>query len=164
MASGMTLVPVAIAAAAATDALGGGLGGVGQQGQLAGALDGGRDLVLVPAAGARDAARADLAALGHEAPQARDVLVVDELDLVLAVRAGLAAPAAGTALLVSATRRLRCALALLGHGGESLLGCCGKKSGRANARLALTREVQSVTRARGHRSSGAVSQRADGAV
>src|SRR3954451_12340931 len=117
MASGMALVPVAIAvaAAAAADALGGGLGRVGQQRELTGALDGGRDLVLVPAAGAGDATRPDLAALGHEPAQAGDVLVVDELDLVLAIRAGLAAPAARAALLVPATSRLRRALALLGH-------------------------------------------------
>src|SRR5262245_50551545 len=106
MASGMALVPVPIAvtAAAAAGGLGRGLGGVRQQRQLAGALDGGRDLVLMTTAGARDAARADLAALGDEAAQARHVLVVDELDLVLAVRAGLATPAARAALLVPATR------------------------------------------------------------
>src|SRR3954469_13587676 len=107
MASGMALVPVPIAvtAAAAADALGGRLGGVGQQGQLAGALDGRGDLVLVPAAGAGDPARADLAALGDELPQRGDVLVVDELDLVLAVLAGLATAAAGTTLAVTPARR-----------------------------------------------------------
>ena len=53
----------------------------------------GRDLALVAAARAGDAPRADLAALGDEAAQRRGVLVVDLLDLVLAVRAGLAPPA-----------------------------------------------------------------------
>src|SRR5262245_55968019 len=119
MASGMALVPVPIAAAAAAGGLGGRLGGVRQQRQLASALDRGRDLVLVPAAGAGDATGADLAALGHEATEARHVLVVDELDLVLAVRAGLATPAARAALLVPATRWLRRRLALLSHGGVS---------------------------------------------
>src|SRR4051794_24463013 len=137
MASGIGLVPlpIAVTPAAAADALGGGLGRVGQQGQLAGALHRGRDLVLVPAAGAGDATRADLAALGDESAQAGDVLVVDELDLVLAVRAGLAAPAARAALLVPTAGRLRRALALLGHGGE-VLAWVLLKSGRANARLA----------------------------
>src|SRR5262249_1167698 len=68
---------------------------------------------LVAAAGARDPPRADLAALGDEAPQRADVLVVDVLDLVLAVQAGLTPAAAGPALLVPATCGL--AIALLGH-------------------------------------------------
>jgi hypothetical protein len=118
MASGTRLVPVpiAVAAAAAADALRRGLGRVGQQGELAGALHSAGDLALVPAAGARDATRADLAALGDEPAQAGDVLVIDVLDLVLAVRARLAAPGTGSALLVPATSRLRRALTLLGHG------------------------------------------------
>src|SRR5262245_11269398 len=70
------------------------------------------------AAGAADPARADLPALGDEPAQRRDVLVVDLLDLVLAVRAGLAATPAGTALLVAPARRLACAL--LGHFSEFL--------------------------------------------
>src|ERR1700759_4918432 len=117
MASGMALVPVPIAAAAAAaaDALGRRLGRVRQEGDLASALDGGRDLVLVPAAGAGDATGPDLAALGHEATQTGHVLVVDELDLVLPVRAGLATPAARAALLVPPAGRL--GAALLGHGG-----------------------------------------------
>jgi hypothetical protein len=113
---------IAVATAAAADALRRGLGRVGQQRDFAGALDGAGDLALVPAAGARDAARADLAALGDEPAQAGDVLVVDLLDLVLAVRTRLAAPGTGSALLVPATSRLRWALALLGHGVEVLFG------------------------------------------
>ena len=74
---------------------------VGQQRELARALDRRGDLVLVAAAGAADPARADLAALGDEPAQRRDVLVVDLLDLVLAERAGLAPAAAGAALLVA---------------------------------------------------------------
>src|SRR5438128_2500199 len=52
------------------------------------------ELALVPRAAAGDAARDDLAALGHEAAQTSDVLVVDEVALVevLAARLGLLAP------------------------------------------------------------------------
>src|SRR5829696_1804953 len=78
---------------------------VRQQRDLARPLDRRGDLVLVPAAGARDAARADLAAVRHVLAQRRDVLVVDLIDLVAAVAAGLAAPGAGPALLVTPARR-----------------------------------------------------------
>src|SRR4051812_47655802 len=78
---------------------------VRQQGDLARALDGRGDLVLMPAAGARDAARPDLAPVGHVLAEARDVLVVDLLDLVAAVAARLAAAGAGTALLVTPASR-----------------------------------------------------------
>src|SRR5262249_1829834 len=40
------------------------------------------ELTLVSRAAARDPARNDLAALGHEAAQAPDVFVVDEIDFV----------------------------------------------------------------------------------
>ena len=66
-----------------------------RQRQLACALDRPRDLHLVAPAGARDAARADLALLGDELAQRGDVLVVDLLDFVAAVLTGLAPPAAG---------------------------------------------------------------------
>src|SRR4051794_15008729 len=75
------------------------VGGVGEQRELAGALDGAGDLALVAAAGAGDATRADLAALGDEAPQRPDVLIVDLGDLVAAIRAGLAPGGPGAALL-----------------------------------------------------------------
>ena len=68
---------------------------VGQQRQLAGALDGRGDLALVPSAGAGDAPRADLALLGDEPAQAGHVLVIDLLDLVSAVRTWLAPAAPG---------------------------------------------------------------------
>src|SRR5690349_3667925 len=100
MACGIGL-PVAVAAALVA-AVG---PHVREQRQLARPLDGGRDLVLVPAAGARDAARADLAAVRDELAQRGDVLVVDELHLVAAVRAGLAAAAAGPALPITPARR-----------------------------------------------------------
>src|ERR687898_592113 len=90
---------------------------VGQQRDLAGPLDGRGDLVLVAAAGARDAARADLAAVGHVLLEGRDVLVVDLIDLVAAVAAGLAAAGTGAALLVTPARR---PAALLRHCGKNL--------------------------------------------
>src|SRR5436190_3892082 len=65
-------------------------------------------------ASAGDAPRADLALLGDELAQRRDVLVVDLLDLVAAVLAGLAPPAARPALPVTAAKRLA-APACLGH-------------------------------------------------
>jgi len=57
---------------------------VRQQGYRAGALDGVRELALMARAAARDPARNDLAALGHQAAQTAYVLVVDEIDLVSA--------------------------------------------------------------------------------
>src|SRR3954449_8342116 len=77
------------------------LADVGEQADLTGALDRARQLRLVAAAGAGDAGGADLALVAHRAPQPCDVLVVDGVDLVPAVRTGLAAPASGRALPVS---------------------------------------------------------------
>src|SRR5205807_9825902 len=77
--------------------------GVGEQRDLAAALDGGRHLALVPRAVPRDAARDDLAPLGDEVLQLRRVLVVDLEALVRAVPAHLAAAeAAPTAALLAA--------------------------------------------------------------
>src|SRR5439155_8118711 len=79
------LVAIAAAAsAAAARALGRALGDVRQQRDLARPLDRGRDLVLVPPASARDAARADLALVRDVAPVLGDVLVVDLVDLLTA--------------------------------------------------------------------------------
>src|SRR2546423_13385153 len=89
------------------------LGHVRQQGQLARALDRTSDLALVAAAGAGDAPRPDLAAVGDQPAQRADVLVVDLLDLVAAVRTGLAPTASGTALAFAAARVAT--VALLGH-------------------------------------------------
>ena len=69
-------------------------------------------------AGSGDPARADLAPIRDELPERRDVLVVDEGDLVLAVLAGLAAPAAGTAFAITPARR---PAALLCHVRKPLL-------------------------------------------
>src|SRR6185312_16488334 len=67
---------------------------VGQQRDLAGPLHRDRDLPLMAAARARDAAVTDLALLRDVAPQLVDVLVVDLPHLVLAEVAALA-PATG---------------------------------------------------------------------
>src|SRR5690348_16804113 len=80
-----------VAPAAAPAAILGAFCDVRQQRHLACSLDGGRDLHLVPAAGAGDAAAADLALLGDVAAQLVDVLVVDLRDLLLAEEA-VAAP------------------------------------------------------------------------
>src|SRR6267142_1594447 len=91
---------------------------VRQQRHRAGALDGVGELALVARAAARDPARDDLAALGHQAAQAAHVLVVDEVDLVSAELADLppAEPAALDGLL---NRGNRSALLL---GGGTLAG------------------------------------------
>src|SRR5690242_19559326 len=80
-----------VAPAAAPAAILGSFCDVRQQRHLARSLDGGRDLHLVPAAGAGDAPAADLAHLGDVAAQLVDVLVVDLRDLLLAEEA-VAAP------------------------------------------------------------------------
>src|SRR5258708_31909227 len=78
---------------------------VRQQRELARALHGLRDLHLVAAARAGDPPRADLALLGAELAQRRDVLVFYQLALVLAVLAGLAPAAPGATPLVPAANR-----------------------------------------------------------
>jgi hypothetical protein len=80
---------------------------VRQQGHRARALDGVSQLALMARAAARDATRNDLAALGDEAPQPANVLVVDEIDLVRAELADFPAPEA-TALDWLADRRNGC--------------------------------------------------------
>src|SRR3970040_2064169 len=60
-----------------------------EQGDVAGALDGHRELPLVGGAGARDPPRQDPPALLHEAPETSDILVVDLLHLVHAELADL---------------------------------------------------------------------------
>ena len=78
---------------------------VRKQRELTRTLDRRRDLVLMPAARARDTARPDLAAVGDELPQGGDVLVIDELHLVAAVLAGLPASAAPSGLAITPARR-----------------------------------------------------------
>src|SRR4030088_287074 len=104
---------VAVAAAIVALAIIAALGHVRQQRQLARALHRPGDLALVAAAGPGDAPRADLAAVGDQAAQRADVLVVDLVALAAAVRTGLAPAASGTALAV-ATAHLA-TVALLGH-------------------------------------------------
>src|SRR3954454_6597203 len=102
---------------------------VREQRDLAGALDGGRDLVLVPAAGAGYTPRADLAAVADELAERRDVLVVDVLDLVAAVLAGLPAAGAGPALLVTPARR---PAALLCHLRRPFVCCVSRGAAGAH--------------------------------
>src|ERR1700704_4496233 len=106
MASGIVALTVAVAAVAPRTVLAPTLVDVGQQRELASALDGARDLHLVAPAGARDPARANLALLRDELAQRGDILVVDLLDLVAAVLAGLAAAPAGGAPPFTPANRL----------------------------------------------------------
>src|SRR5712692_1772524 len=66
------------------------LGCLGQERDRARPPDGAGELALVPRAAAGDAARGDLAALGHEVLEPTHVLVVDELHLIHAELADLA--------------------------------------------------------------------------
>ena len=70
------------------------IGHVGQQGDLAGALDGLGQLALMHGAGAGGAAGQDFGPLGSEPAQLGGVLIVDALHLVHAEGADLAALAA----------------------------------------------------------------------
>src|SRR4051794_17721596 len=101
----VAVAPAAAAAAALALVRAGTLADVRQQRELTRALDRAGDLVLVPAARARDTTRTDLPAVGDELPQQVDVLVVDELDLVAAVLAGLPAAAASSGLAITSARR-----------------------------------------------------------
>src|SRR3954451_24150976 len=60
---------------------------VREEPQLERTLDRDRELALVPTAASGDASRADLALLAHGPAQRSEVLVVDDVDLVLAERA-----------------------------------------------------------------------------
>jgi hypothetical protein len=75
---------------------------VGEQTELAGALDGADELALVTATAAGHASRTDLALLRELAADAAEVLVVDDVDLVPAIRAGLAPACAGRSLSITA--------------------------------------------------------------
>src|SRR3954465_10284648 len=117
MPAGLALaVAGAVGATAALVARLAGVAYVRKQRDLTGALDGGRDLVLVPAAGAGDAPRADLAAVADELAERRDVLVVAVLDFVAAVLAGSARPTAARSTAEGARRRpgLRPSVGFLG--------------------------------------------------
>src|SRR5258706_13007372 len=84
---------------------------IGNQRELARALDRRLQFALVHGAGAGDAARQDLAALGHERSQQLDVLVVDIVDLVRAELADLPAPKHRAALALFLVPRLLVAAA-----------------------------------------------------
>src|SRR5918994_3273249 len=101
---------------------------VGQQRDLAGPLHRRGDLVLVAAARAGDAPGADLPPVRHVLLEGREVLVVDLVDLVAAIAAGLAAARAGAALLVTPARR---PAPLLRHCGKNL---ARRRLSRASAR------------------------------
>src|SRR4030088_3020846 len=66
------------------------IGHIGDQCDLPRAFDRRLQLALVHGAGARNAARQNLAALGHERPNQLHVLVIDVVDLVRAELADLA--------------------------------------------------------------------------
>ncbi len=80
---------------------------VGQQAQVAGALDRLGQLTLLLGADRGDAARDDLAALGHEALQQAHVLVVDDRGVLGRERAGLAAAEKRTGHQKRSSRSLR---------------------------------------------------------
>jgi MoxR-like ATPase len=63
---------------------------VREKGHNASALDGDRDVMLMLRASASDAARLDLAAVGHILAKELSVLVINELDVLLAKLAVLA--------------------------------------------------------------------------
>src|SRR5204863_765254 len=82
---------------------------VWEEAELPGALHGPSELALVTAAAAGHSGGADLALLGELAADAVEVLVVDDVDLVPAIRAGLAPACAGRSLSITpaaAARRL----------------------------------------------------------
>jgi len=79
---------------------------------VAGALDGDRQRALVSCARAELAARLDLAALGKVAAHARDVLVIDFINVVGAERADLATRAeTATATTATASAAARATVA-----------------------------------------------------
>ena len=122
---------------AAVPALAPALGDVRQQRKLARALDCARDLALMAAARSRDPARADLAALGDEAAQRGNVLVVDLVDLLTAVWAGLA-PTRGRSVFPVASGASR-PFTLLCHSGFLWLWVCFVGGRRTGCRRQLGR-------------------------
>ena len=70
------------------------LGRLGEERHRTGPANGARELALVTGAAARDAPWSDLAALGYEALQSANVLVVDQTHLVDAELANLSTPEA----------------------------------------------------------------------
>src|SRR2546428_1448806 len=65
------------------------VGRVGKQRHVTSALQRDREATLMPGAGAGHPARQDLAALAHEAPQPRNLFVIDQVDLFRAEVADL---------------------------------------------------------------------------
>src|SRR5438105_8669788 len=87
------------------------VGGVGEEGDRPGPLQGTGEWPLVLGAGPGDPAWKDLAPLGDEPPQAADLLVVDVVDLLDAEGTDLAAGPLAPGPILSA----------LGHGSDVLL-------------------------------------------
>src|SRR3954452_1814585 len=75
---------------------------VGQQTELARTLHRAGQLALVATAATGDASGADLALLRELTANSGEVLVVDDVDLVPAIRAGLAPACAGSSLSIAA--------------------------------------------------------------
>src|SRR5436190_11885140 len=82
---------------------------VGQKAELTSPLHSPRQLALVAAAAAGHACGADLALLGELAADPAEVLVVDDVDLVPAIRARLAPAGTGRALSITAASTSRAA-------------------------------------------------------
>src|SRR5207302_258711 len=97
---------------------------VWEQTELPRALHRARQLALVTAAAAGHAGRTDLALLRELAADATEVLVVDDVDLVPAIRAGLAPACAGRSALFTSGPATSAATAA-GAGGlpTALLAC-----------------------------------------
>src|SRR5579883_1029719 len=110
---------------------------VRQQRQVAGALDALGQLALVAGAGARDAGRQDLSALGQERAQDLDLLVVDVADLLGAETAHFAAHGEGRA----AAAHLGAASRGSGRGGGRRLRGFGGRGGGRGRRRGLLRLV-----------------------
>src|SRR5215210_5631183 len=90
---------------------------VRQEPQLTRALDRGRELGLVPATCTGHARGANLSLVTDRPAQRGEVLVIDDVDLLPAERAGLEAPATGAALASGAALAVprRCSTTLLRH-------------------------------------------------
>src|SRR5215203_1757071 len=90
---------------------------VRQEPQLTCTLDRGRELGLVTAAGACHARGANLSLVTDRPAQRGEILVIDDVDLLPAERAGLEAPATGASLAARAALAVPrwCSTTLLRH-------------------------------------------------
>src|SRR3954452_18199740 len=88
---------------------------VREQPDLPGSLDRACQLRLMATAGAGDPGRADLALVADRPPERPHVLVVDDVDLLAAVRARLAPPTGGAWLAAPRSPFACTSASLLGH-------------------------------------------------